>query len=235
MRRVHIAWVCTLVTANVAAATAVTGRVTFEGTPPEMKPLEMGADPQCAALDGDAPALNEALVLGEGQTMANILVHVSKGLPEKVHPIPEEALEVTQLGCRYTPHVFAVRAGQPVKIYNPDGIFHNVNCLPKQNKPFNHAMPKNVEEIVVQFDQAESPFPFKCNIHPWMLAYAAVFEHPFFAVTGKDGLYRIDGLDPGQYEITAWHERLGTQTITINVTADAETKQDFTFSRPKRK
>ena len=51
-----------------------------------------------------------------------------------------------------------------------------------------------------------------------MSAYIGVFEHPFFSATSTDGKFTIAGLDAGTYEITAWHERLGTQTASVTVT-----------------
>lgn len=219
-----------LLVSGYAGAAAVTGTVVFEGKAPEMKPLAITADPACAAMHPDKPVLNEALVLGEGQTMANILVSVTKGLPETEYPAPTETFELTQHGCTYAPHVFAVRTGQTLKILNPDGILHNVHSMPKVNTPMNKAMPKDLLEIETVFDKPEDPFVFKCDIHPWMQAWCAVLDHPFFSVTGIDGKFTITGLEPGEYEITAWHERLGTKTATVTV-ADGDVTADFTFER----
>jgi hypothetical protein len=62
------------------AASTINGTVTFAGKAPTLKPLAMDADPACAKMHkGPVPA--EMLVLGGGNTMGNILVWVSKGLP----------------------------------------------------------------------------------------------------------------------------------------------------------
>ena len=71
----------------------------------------------------------------------------------------------------------------------------------------------------------------KCDVHPWMRTYLAVMSHPFFSVTGETGEFRIEGLPAGSYTIEAWHERLGTQTATIEVADAATGAADFTFSR----
>lgn len=221
------------VLATSTLAGSITGTVTFSGPVPKLRPLEL--TDECKALHGDNPPENEVLVLGDGQTMANILVRVTKGYPEKEYPPPSEPVVLTQKGCQYAPHVFVVQVGQPLKILNPDGILHNVHGMPAVNPAFNRAMPKMVESIDLSLTKPEPPFEIKCDIHRWMHAYCAVLDNPFWSVTKKDGVYTIDGLDPGEYEIEAWHEKLGTQTATVTVTNDGPAKHDFTFARPERK
>jgi hypothetical protein len=59
--------------------------------------------------------------------------------------------------------------------------------------------------------------------------YLNVVDNPFFAVTGPDGHFEINGLPPGDYTIAAIHEQLGEQTMKITV-APKEAKQvAFTF------
>ncbi len=77
-------------------------------------------------------------------------------------------------------------------------------------------------------------FLVKCDVHPWMTAYVGVFANPFFSVTGTDGKFTISGLPPGTYEITAWHEKLGTQTATVTVAAAKPAAANFTFAPPAK-
>jgi plastocyanin len=232
----NLALVTLAITCSAVYGGSITGKVLYEGQIPKFKPVDTSGDPHCAAHAGDKPPVNEVLVLGEGRTMANILVKVVKGLPEgKTWEAPADAAEMTQKGCRYSPHVTAIQLGQKLKVLNPDGILHNVNCQPKLNKAANRAMPKNLKEIEFNFDKAEDPFRFKCDVHPWMMAYCTVVAHPFFDVTEKDGVFSIDGLEPGAYEIEAWHERLGKQTAKVTVSADKAGEANFTFTRPSRK
>ena len=44
------------------------------------------------------------------------------------------------------------------------------------------------------FAREEVAIPVKCNVHPWMKSYIAVFKHPYFAVTGKDGSFDLSNL-----------------------------------------
>ncbi len=216
------------------AASSITGSATFDGKAPTLRPLAMDADPACAKKHS-APVPNEMLTLGTGNAMGNVMVWVSKGLPAgKTWPAPKTPAVLDQRGCQYLPHVVGLMVGQPYKILNSDGIVHNVHALPKINKPFNRPMPATVKEATVTFDKAEASFPIKCDVHPWMQAYVGVFSHPFFSVTSTDGKFTISGLDPGTYEITAWHERLGTQTASITVGASDTKTHNFKFAVPAK-
>ena len=62
-----------------------------------------------------------------------------------------------------------------------------------------------------------------------MKSYIAVFKHPYFAVTGKDGSFQLPNLPPGEYTVEAWHEKLGTMTQKITVAAGENKTVDFTF------
>ena len=216
------------------AASSVSGTVTFDGKPPNLRPLAMEADPACAKKHS-GPVPSEMLVLGPGNTMGNILVWVSKGLPAgKTWPAPKTPVTLDQNGCQYKPHVMGIMVGQPYKILNSDGILHNIHTLPKVNPSFNKGMPANLKEATTVFNKPEDVFHIKCDVHPWMSAYVAVFTHPFFSTTAQDGKFTISGLDPGTYEITAWHEKLGTQTASVTVAANDKKTQDFKFAVPKK-
>lgn len=218
------------------AASTINGTITFTGKPPALKPLSTEAEPACHKKNGGKPAPNEALVLGSGNTMGNILVFVSKGVPAgKTYPAPKTPVTLDQDGCVYKPHVMGIMVGQPYRILNSDGILHNVHTLPKVNPSFNRGQPGTVREMTTSFPKPENVFQIKCDVHPWMQAYIGVFTHPFFSVTGTDGKFSISGLEAGTYEITAWHERLGTQSASLTVTGSDTKTQDFKFAVPGAK
>jgi len=225
-----------LVSPGVAvAASSITGTVNFDGKAPVLRPLAMDADPVCAHKHS-GPVANEMLALGSGNTMGNVLVWVSKGLAAgKTWPVPTTPVVLDQNGCLYKPHVMGIMVGQTYRILNSDGILHNIHTLPKINRAFNRAMPATVKEMTTTFPKPETMFQIKCDVHPWMSAYIGVFTNPFYSVTGSDGKFTISGLDAGTYEISAWHERLGTQTATVTVAATGSKTQDFKFAMPAAK
>lgn len=220
---------------QVMAEGSITGTIKFEGTPPNLKKIKMDADPKCASKH-TGPVSAESLVLGEGQTVANIFVKVTSGLPEgKTYETPADPVTIDQKGCMYVPHVIATMKDQQVKILNSDGTLHNVHGLPKTNKEFNVAMPAFKKQIDQKFSETEAtPFKVKCDVHPWMAGYVAVMDHPYFSVTNTDGKFEIKGLPAGEYDIEIWHEKLGTQTAKVKVADGAPATQDFTLKVPTK-
>lgn len=217
-------------------AGTIIGTVVFEGKAPKMRPLPVESDPHCLRLRDGNPLLTETIILGEGQTMANVIVYVVSNLPKIDHPVPAEPVVLSQQGCQYAPHVFALQAGQNIQIENPDGINHNVHLLPEANKGMNRAMANAKAKFIYNAAKAEEPFTIKCDVHSWMRAYCAVFDHPYFAVTKLDGSFTIKGLPPGTYDLETWHEIKGlgkrSATVTIEEGKGAEIK--FTYARPTR-
>lgn len=220
--------------AGVAGAGTVTGTVTYDGKVPALKPLDVAAEPICAKKHTTVP--NEMLVLGAGNTMANVMVRVVSGLPAgKTYPAPAEPLVMDQQGCQYVPHVMGIMVGQPFKVLNSDGVLHNVHALPNVNRPFNMAMPPTRKEATETFAKEEGMFVVKCDVHPWMRSYIGVMSNPFFAVTKPDGKFQIANLPAGTYEVEAWHEKLGTQKASVTVGAADSKAVSFKFAPPAAK
>lgn len=222
-------------TASAPAATdtpdgpgVVAGTVTFTGTAPKPRPLPMDSDPQCAAA---APgATTELLVVGPGGGIQNVFVYVKDGLGARRYAVPSTPVALDQKGCRYVPHVLGIQAGQTMMVSNSDPLIHNVHAMPKNNREFNFGQPARTPPVSRVFEKPEIGLPFKCDVHGWMNAYINVVPHPFFAVTKDDGSFEIKGLPEGTYTLEFWHERLGTQTQPVTVTAAAPAKVSASFT-----
>ena len=207
------------------AGGTVTGKVTYEGTPAKMKPIDMSKEPSCAKMY-TTPQLAETVVTGAGNSLENVVVYVSAGAPDD--PAPSTAAVFTQKGCRYIPHVLAFQVNQEIKIQNEDQTSHNIHPLPKVNREWNKSQPPGTPPISEKYDKAEI-FPVKCNVHPWMHGTFAVLKNSHFAVTGDGGSFTLPNLPPGKYTITAWHEPDDTQTQEVTI-AGSETKTvNFVF------
>ena len=213
--------------APAAGGATVTGKVTFTGAAPAREQIKMDADAYCKGAHAEPVYTQEVVVNGNG-TLQWVLVYVKEGVTGS-YPAPAEPVTLDQRGCQYSPHIFGIRAGQPLKIVNSDGTLHNIHALPKVNTEFNIGQPFQKMETIKKFDKVEVPLRFKCDVHKWMGAYCGVFNHPFYAATNDQGTFEIKGLPPGNYVIEAWQEKYGAQTQNVTITG-AETKTvDFAF------
>lgn len=211
------------------AGGTVTGKVNFKGTAPKMRPLNLDADPACAATHS-GPATPEVVVVNGNGTLKNVFVYVKKGLEGKTFNPPSAPVILDQKGCVYVPHVLGLQAKQNLKITTSDKTTHNIHPLPQANTEWNVSQPAGSAPIVKTFAKPEVSIPVVCNQHPWMRAYVHVLSHPFFAVTDENGNFEIKGLPPGKYEIEAVHERYGAQTQQITVTAAKGATTEFNYN-----
>jgi Carboxypeptidase regulatory-like domain len=122
-----------------------------------------------------------------------------------------------------------VMAGQALQVLNSDNTTHNIHPMPKENPEWNTSMPPKATPLDKKFNRPETMIPVKCNVHPWMKAYIGVVKNPFFSVTGDDGSFEIKGLPPGDYTLSAWQEKLGTQTSKVTVGPKETKTVDFSF------
>ncbi len=211
-----------------ATTGAVVGTVSFEGTPPEGTPIDMAEEPDCAEQHEGEP-MKVPAVVGDNGGLQWVFVRVSDGLPDRQWSAPSGPVVLDQQGCRYHPHMLGVRTGQTIQIKNSDGLLHNINADPGEQRGFNISQPTNMT-TERSFAQPEVMIPVRCDVHGWMEAYIGVQDHPYFAVTGEDGSYRIENLPAGDYVIETWHERYGTQSQNVTVAAQDEATADFSYS-----
>jgi hypothetical protein len=232
-------YLCVLAAAALAGAgvraddtASISGKVTFDGTPPKMKKITVDADPKCAEMHADEPLRLEEVIVNPNSTLKNVFVYVKSGLGDKTYDVPTTPVELDQTGCHYVPHVFGMMAHQHLKIVNKDDTLHNIHAMPTKNAEFNVGQPNQGMETMKTFANPEVMVHFKCDIHPWMSAYVGVVDNPFYFVTGDDGTYSLKGLPAGTYVIEAWQEKYGTQDTTVTVAAGEAKTADFTYKAP---
>ena len=217
---------------DTATAGDVKGVVTIDGMPGKNEPIRMNADPVCVK-ENTTPQFQETFVVGsDGKSLGNVFVYVKDGLGNYVYDTPTEAAKIDQMNCRYHPHVFGMRVGQPLEILNSDPTLHNIHALPKGNKEFNTGQPIQGMKTTHTFEGKEIMVPFKCDVHGWMNAYVGVLDHPYFATTGDDGKFELKTLPPGTYTIEAWHEKLGASTQSVTLGPKESKEVTFTFKAP---
>jgi plastocyanin len=208
-----------------AKAGSISGRAVFEGTPPPAAELKI-TDSKCPS--AGEPRRDASVVVDDGG-LANVFVYVKDGLGDYAFDVPSEGVKLDQDGCIFRPRVVGLRVGQPLNVLNSDPAPHNVHAAAKVNQQLNTAQPFKGMVYTHSFSTREIMVPFKCDIHPWMVAYVGVVEHPYFAVTGRGGKFELRDLPAGTYTIAAWHETFGTESATVKVGENTSQDLSFTF------
>jgi plastocyanin len=203
-------------TVDTATAGTVTGTIKLDGTAPKARNINMAAEPNCAK-EHSTPAQTEDVVPGDGGTLQNVVVYLKGDFSQYSFPAATEPVTIDQKGCQYHPHVLALQTGEPLSVVNSDPTTHNIHPVPKDNREWNESQPPGAQPIMQSFARPEVAIPVKCNVHPWMKAYIAVFNNPYYAVTGKDGSFTIKNVPPGTYTVTAWQEAYGSQDQMVTV------------------
>ena len=212
---------------DVETAGHVEGMVMYEGEPPAPEELDMSSEPDCDA-HWDGTAIREMVKVSDGH-LGDVFIYVKEGLENLDFPTTREAVVMDQVGCRYTPMVIGAMAGQTVTFRNSDGLLHNVNATPTNNRPFNISQPVNMDTDRT-FAEQEVMIPVRCDVHGWMRGFLGIVNHPYHHVTGEGGTFDLSDLPPGEYVIEAWHSQLGTQEQTVTVETGETAQVSFTFS-----
>ena len=216
---------------QVVSAGDITGTVTLKGTPPDEKKITpIMDDANCSKLHTTVPTTHFYVVGPKGE-LADVVVSL-QGISGKSTGASAPPVTLDQKGCEYTPSIFAVQTGQKIIVRNSDPVLHNVHDVPTAdsgNPEKNEAQLPNGPDLTFSFSKPEMFLKFKCDVHQWMFAWASVFDHPYFAVSGKDGTFKIANVPPGKYKIQAAHRKAGTVTQEVEVKDGEPAKVDFTL------
>jgi hypothetical protein len=204
------------------------GQIVVDGEIPERqlliaKDADIKDKEICAAEDHYAEDL---LIDKESRGLANVFVYLAKK-PKSVHPdlveSATESLTVTYKGCQLVPHCLICRTDQRLEIGSDDGLAHNPHNYPVKNPASGVSLASNSTfRIKLNLRIAESnPFAAGCDYHSWIRGYWLIVDHPYAALTDKDGKFQIDQLPVGEHIFKIWHERPGYLERSFKFTVTA--------------
>jgi plastocyanin len=212
------------------SAAEISGKVKLKGTPPPEIQIKM--DDACGKLQG-APPTTRHYIVGQDSGLGNVFVWIKEGA--KPTPPKGDGPVLDQTSCMYQPYIFGVQTGQKFKIKNSDDTLHNVHALPKSNTEFNFGQPVKGMVTEKSFDKQEVLVKFKCDVHPWMFAYAGVVDHPYWAITDKDGNFTIKDVPAGEYTVEALHLKAGKAEQKLTLGADDKKALEYSLEVPAPK
>jgi plastocyanin len=209
------------------ATGTIVGHVKLAGPEPGNPVIRMGMDPMCSKLNAGKRPIQEYVIVGSKGELANAFVDLEGNFPNA--PAPAGAATLTQKNCVYTPRVVGARAGGTLRISSDDQLLHNVHSVSTLN-PFNFSEGKSGASRDITVKGPDVMMRIVCDIHSWMMAYVGVETHPYYAVTGADGTFKIANVPAGKRTVRVWHERYGQLTQTVNVAAGGSANADFSYT-----
>jgi plastocyanin len=206
---VVLAWAAALAYARGAPAYEVvpvtdggtlTGVVTFVGAPPRLEPLRVNKNRDVC---GESKP-SEALVLGPSQGVKGSVI-VVEGVKQGKKPTGDVVVDNHR--CLFVSHVSAAMPGERVRVKNSDAILHNTHGFFGKPTVFNLDLP-NKDQMIDITKRLSKPGVVQvlCDAHPHMFGWIVLHDSPYFAVTDERGAFKIDGIPPGTYRVTMWHE-----------------------------
>jgi hypothetical protein len=183
------------------------GVVRFVGPPPRLEPLAVNKNREVCGEQKPS----EALVVGPDQGVRGsvILVEgVTRGKPAAAE------LVLDNHRCLFLAHVSAGMPGERARVKNSDAILHNTHGFLARTTVFNLALP-NRDQMIDITRRLTKPGVVRvvCDAHPHMFGWIVMHDSPYYAVTDERGAFRIEGVPPGTYKITMWHEGFRPQGV----------------------
>ena len=178
----------------------LSGSVRFAGTPPKLEPLAVNKNRDVCGEHKDS----EALVVGSDRGVRGSVILI-EGVTRGKKGGADVVLDNHR--CVFVHHVTATMTGERTRVKNSDAILHNTHGFLGKPTVFNLALP-NKDQMIDITKRLTKPGVIRvvCDAHPHMSAWLVVHDSPYYAVTDERGAFRIDGIPPGSYKVTMWHE-----------------------------
>ena len=195
---------------GLAISGSLNGTAIFSGKIEQLKPYKTGKYKK--ACGTNIP--NESMLINN-KGVGNVVISLhGKKLKKR-----GGEYKLDQKKCRYEPHVIAVPLDSELKIHTSDPINHNIHTYSFENDPINIMFLPGQDAYSQEMEEAEI-IKVECDLHDWMRAWVVVTPNGYSTVSGTDGSFEIPDVPPGKYELTAWHETLGSLTKNITVRND---------------
>jgi len=199
----------------------VRGAVQLDGPPPADSVIQPTSDSTVCGSGYTRPGIEHP-----GGFAAGVVVWIEGLRSGKPLPI-ERRFDITNDRCTLVPEVQAVIAGGTLNVRSLDAVEHQTRIVHRDGNEVLATIRETDEGQVVPNERVLARpgiLELACDVHVWTRAWIAVFDHPYFAVSGPDGSFVMDSLPPGTYQIRAWHPRLGPISDSITVTAGQATQ-----------
>jgi len=182
--------------AEPAKTGTIQGNVRFTGTVPK---------PQMIRTTDGSTIEHSDLVVDQKTKGLRYVIAVLEDAPEQPKVKDAKPVVVDQVSWVFQPRVVAVQCGQAVRFDNSDTVNHSVMAIStvKENQLNTVAAPGS--PVIHTFEPQKTPVLIGCSLHSWMRAWVYISRHPWFAVSGAEGKFKIDQIPPGKYTLLLHH------------------------------
>ena len=185
---------------TVTDSGSLTGTVKFTGAAPKPEPLRVGKNRDVCGDEKES----EALVLGVDRGVRGSVI-LLEGVTRGKQGGPDVVIDNHR--CVFVHHVSAMMPSERTRVKNSDPVVHNSRGVVGKTTVFNLALP-NKDQMIEVTKRLTKPGVVRvlCDAHPHMSAWMIVHDSPYYAVSDERGAFKIDGIPPGPYKVTMWHE-----------------------------
>lgn len=207
------------------------GRVLLSGKAPAEQEINL---PGGATGRDAGPLMTRRFVTDDDGGLANVFVHVSRGLENRRFDTLAEPVVIESSGYGFVPLVAGVQKGHKVIWKSSDKIGFSVASHPKAagNRPFEYALWPNVT-VETSYRSPELFLRHASDLAPGIEAFVCVVDHPYFAVTDEHGMFALPGgLEPGRYTLSARHAFAGEASGVVVIGNEGNARVEFELGAP---
>lgn len=202
----------------------IQGTIRFTGSIPHPFIVNVSKDPEHC---GEQVVIQPLKVQGSEGVLEGAVVSLEGVKDMEYREIITER-PVVNAQCAFSPRVLAAQNGQEVEVRNLDPILHNTHIKLGRRTFLNVAQVPHGPPIVKALRQP-GHYAIRCDKHTFMEGSLVVFDHPYFSVTDSSGVFHIDHVPPGTYQIHVWHEVLGDLLQPLVIPAEGEVLIDIDY------
>lgn len=156
-------------------------------------------------------------VTEHGAAIAGALVFIEQP-PSGLPSAREGRVQLTVHDSRYDRAIYAAGVHDQLRVTNEDALLHTLRFTRLGTTRANLPLPpSNVSRMIAAPGQP-GIYTLACENHSTEQAVFAVFDHPYFTLTGGDGRFTMESLP------------LGTMTLVVRTASGREHKQPITVA-----
>jgi hypothetical protein len=226
----------------------VTGKISFEGKPPEPRKVRILKDPEFCGegfreitwVRVNDGGLAETVVylddINEGKDwppVTGVVEHLDDTGGKDTDLAYEGKYVLDQKDCRFHPWIRIYKRGADLIVRNSDPVRHNINfreVVGKVLKTVFNISQNEKGDILQRIKTKRSRYiRINCEPHNFMFAWGFSADNPYAVVVNRDGTYTIDDIPPGAYKLVVWHPILGVKQDTVDIQKNGTVYKNFQY------